>query len=151
MKYAVLAARLLIGSLFVYASVHKIWDPADFAVSVRNYMIIPFAWSNVVAVTLPWIEITAGLLLIPGVLTRPCALLTTVMMAVFLGAISYAFFSGLDINCGCFSSSASSSGKVGVHHIIRDTSLFLTSFLILVMDRSDFSLSGFYASRTIRP
>ena len=29
MKYLTLAARLIIGSLFVYASVHKIIDPAD--------------------------------------------------------------------------------------------------------------------------
>ncbi|MEI8183255.1 MAG: MauE/DoxX family redox-associated membrane protein [Desulfomonile sp.] len=142
MKYAVLIARLLIGGLFVYASVYKITDPADFAVSIRNYMIIPAEWSNVVAMTLPWIEISAGLFLVVGILTRPAAMLTTGMMGLFLAAISYAYFIGLNIDCGCFSASSSSSGAVGVHHIIRDAALFLASCLILVRDGGHYSMAA---------
>ena len=53
MKYVVLAARLLIGGMFVYASIYKVFDPANFAVSIRNYMIIPASWSNIVASDAP--------------------------------------------------------------------------------------------------
>ena len=63
MKYLTLAARLFIGGLFIYASIYKIGDPANFAVSIRNYMIVPPSWSNILALTLPWIEIGAGGLL----------------------------------------------------------------------------------------
>jgi putative oxidoreductase len=140
-RYVILLARLLIGGLFVYASVHKILDPANFAVAIRNYMIIPPGWSNVAAMVLPWIELVAGLLLIAGVLTKPSAVLTTGMMVVFVGALSYAYIIGLDINCGCFGSSVDSLGRIGPFEIMRDSILLAVSFLIIVADRGDFSLA----------
>ena len=86
MRYLVLfAARLVIGGLFLYASLYKIQDPAAFAVSIRNYGILPADWSNVAALTLPWIEIIAGSFLILGIHIKPSALLTTGMLAVFFG------------------------------------------------------------------
>ena len=145
MKYVVLAARLLIGGMFVYASIYKVFDPAGFAVSIRNYMIIPASWSNIVALTLPWIEIVAGAFLILGVHVRPSALLTTGMLGVFLGAIIYAFSIGLDIDCGCFSSAATSGGRIGLIHIARDASLFLISLFILVLDSGNFRIASFLA------
>jgi putative oxidoreductase len=151
MKYFTLAARLLIGGLFVYASIHKILDPVDFAVSIRNYMIVPPSWSNILALTLPWIEIGAGGLLIFGIQTRPSALLTTGMFGVFLGALIYAYAIGLDIDCGCFSSASSSSGRVGWHHLVRDSSLFLISLFILIADKGDFSISKFPLLDPLRP
>lgn len=146
MKYVVLLARLIIGGLFVYASIHKIADPEAFAVAIRNYLVLPPAWSNLCALMLPWIELAAGSLLIVGIFTKPSALLTTGMLGVFLGAIIYAYSIGLNIDCGCFSSGAS-EGKIGIFHILRDTSLFLTSLLVLVFDRGDYSLSGLFSSR----
>lgn len=143
MKYLVLAARLLIGGLFIYASIHKIQDPAAFAASIRNYLIIPPAWSNLVALTLPWIEVAVGVFLILGIQTRPSALLTTGMLAVFLTAIIYAYSIGLDIDCGCFGSASGSAGRVGVLTILRDVLLFLISFFILLKDRGDFSIARF--------
>ncbi len=122
MKYLTFAARIFIGALFLYASYHKILDPAEFAVSVRNYMIIPPSWSNLVALTLAWVELGAGLFLIAGIQTRASALLTTGMLGVFLAAIVHAYWIGLDIDCGCFTSGAGSTGRVGLYHIVRDSS-----------------------------
>lgn len=142
MRYLVLAARLLIGGLFIYASVYKIQDSSAFAMSIRNYGMLPDAWSNIAALALPWIELIAGGFLILGVQTRPSALLTTGMLAVFLVAIFYAFATGLDIDCGCFSSPASSPGRVGLYHIFRDTALFCISLFILFADRGHFRLGS---------
>ncbi|MGB6064849.1 MAG: MauE/DoxX family redox-associated membrane protein [Desulfomonilaceae bacterium] len=140
MKYLVLAARLFIGGLFIYASVYKIIDPTSFAASIRNYVIIPAAWSNIAALTLPWVEVLVGTFLILGIQTRPSALLTTGMLGLFLGALVYAYHIGLDIDCGCFSSAANSGGRIGITHIIRDAALVLVSFFILVSDRGNFSV-----------
>ena len=140
MKYFTLAARLFIGGLFIYASLNKIMDPASFATSVRNYMIVPPAWSNMIALTLPWIEIGVGLFLVFGIQTKPSALLATAMMGTFLGAIIYAYFIGLDIDCGCFSSAQHSEGRIGVYHLVRDSTLFLISFGILLLDKGYFSV-----------
>jgi putative oxidoreductase len=142
MKYLTLAARLFIGALFIYASYHKILDPADFAVSIRNYLIIPLAWSHAVALTLPWVEIGAGIFLILGLQTRPSALLTTGMLAVFLAAIIRAYLIGLDIDCGCFGSAAGSGGQIGMYHIARDSAIFLVSLFILLFDRDTLSIAG---------
>jgi len=142
MKYATLAARLLIGGLFIYASIYKVWDPASFAVSIRNYMIVPASWSNLIALTLPWIELGAGVFLILGIQTRASALLTTVMLGVFLAALFYAFSIGLDIDCGCFTSAASSEGHIGVYHLVRDTGLFLISVFMLATESGNFSMAN---------
>lgn len=142
MHYAVLIARLVVGGIFIYASLHKIADPADFAVSIRNYMILPVGWSNIAAMILPWIEIFSGLLLVLGILTRASALLTTTMMGIFFGAVTYAFVIGLNIDCGCFATSASSAGQVGIHHIVRDFVLLLVSLFILVQGGGKFSVAG---------
>jgi len=141
MKYLTLLARLLIGGLFIYASIHKIFDPVDFAASIRNYNILPASWSNMTAVILPWIELGVGSFLVIGFETKPSALITTVMLGIFLVALVYVYYIGLDIDCGCFSSSASSAGRVGLYHLVRDTLLFVVSLFILVMDGGDFSFS----------
>lgn len=147
LKYLTLAARLFIGALFVYASIHKLTNPAEFAVSIRNYLIVPPEWSNFIALTLPWVEIAAGVFLILGVQTKPSALLTTGMLGIFLAALVYAYSIGLDIDCGCFSS-GSSSGKIGLYHLTRDSALFLTSLFILLADKGDFSLPRLTAVRS---
>ena len=150
-KYLTLVARLFIGGLFVYASIYKINDPVNFAVSIRNYMIVPPSWSNLLALTLPWIEIGTGGFLILGIQTKPSALLATGMLGVFLGALIYAYSTGLDIDCGCFSSADSSSGRVGIYHLVRDTFLVLISLSILITDRGHFSITGLTIFERLRP
>jgi uncharacterized membrane protein YphA (DoxX/SURF4 family) len=148
-KYAVLAARLFIGGLFVYASIYKILSPEEFATAIRNYLILPPAWSNLAALMLPWVELIAGSFLILGIQSRPAALLTTGMLGVFLAAVVYAYMTGLDIDCGCFGSPQSSPGRVGVYYILRDLLLFLVSLGIVVFDRGGFDVRGMLGARSI--
>lgn len=148
MKYAILAARLLIGGLFVYASIYKVLNPADFAVAIRNYLLLPPEWSTIAALALPWIELVAGSFLILGAQVKPSALLTTGMLSVFLVAIVYAYQTGLDIDCGCFGSPESSTGHVGLYHIVRESCLVLVSLAILLFDRGHFSIEGLFGFAT---
>lgn len=151
MKYLVLAGRLLIGGIFIYASIYKILDPADFAVSIRNYLIVPASWSNIVALTLPWVEIIAGVFLILGIQVRPSALLTTGMLGVFLGAIVYAYSIGLDIDCGCFGSAAASAGRIGLTTIARDAVVLIISLFVLVGDRGNLAVTSLFSPGTAKP
>ena len=100
-----LLVRLALGLVFVYASLDKIANPADFALIVKNYRLLPFDAINLVAVLLPWVELVAGLLLIFGLVTRGSSLLISVLLAVFIVALGINVSRGLDINCGCFSTS----------------------------------------------
>lgn len=99
-----LALRLLLGAVFVYASLDKIWSPAAFAKIVYQWQVVGPVWSNLVAVTLPWIELLAGLVLIAGVSKRESALVVALMLAVFIVAAGSVMARGIDVaNCGCVS------------------------------------------------
>ena len=81
-----LLLRLLLGAFFVFASLDKIASPAAFAKIVYQWQVIGPVPSNLVAVTLPWIELVAGLLLIAGVWKRESALVIALMLVVFIVA-----------------------------------------------------------------
>jgi uncharacterized membrane protein YphA (DoxX/SURF4 family) len=119
--------RVALGGLFILSGVVKIWDVqikksssdkpgrvvitthasaspdlSVFAQDVLNYRVPPRALNNLVAITVPWIEIVAGLLLVFGVWKRASALVIALMLVVFIVAIGQAVARGLNINCGCF-------------------------------------------------
>ena len=99
-----LVLRLLLGAFFVYASLDKIASPAGFAKIVYQWQVAGPVPSNLVAVTLPWVELVAGLLLILGVWRREAALVIALMLVVFLGAAASVLARGIDVqNCGCVS------------------------------------------------
>jgi uncharacterized membrane protein YphA (DoxX/SURF4 family) len=101
-KYVVFAARLILGVVFIYASLEKIQNPAGFAQAIYNYRMVPEALINIMAIVLPWLELICGILIIVGVFVRGSALLIGAMLAVFIVALSSAILRGLDISCGCF-------------------------------------------------
>jgi len=99
-----LLLRLLLGGFFVYASLDKICNPASFARIVYEWQVAGPVPSNLAAVTLPWIELLAGLLLVGGVWRREAALVVALLLVVFLAAASSVLARGIDVeNCGCFS------------------------------------------------
>ena len=99
-----LLLRLGLGGFFVYASLDKIWDPAAFAKIVYQWQVVGPVASNLAAVTLPWIELLAGLLLVAGVWKRESALVIGLLLVVFLVAAASVMARGIDIeNCGCVS------------------------------------------------
>src|SRR5439155_413999 len=82
----------------------------EFARIVYHYRLIGpsaalgFVPANTLAVTLPWIEALAGLLLIVGVWRREAALTAALLLVMFLAAVGWALAHGIDVeNCGCFS------------------------------------------------
>jgi uncharacterized membrane protein YphA (DoxX/SURF4 family) len=99
-----LGLRLVLGGLFVYASFDKIAHPAAFARIVYQWQIAGPVASNVVAVTLPWLELVAGALLIAGAWKREAALVIALLLVVFLAAAGSVLARGIDVeNCGCTS------------------------------------------------
>jgi uncharacterized membrane protein YphA (DoxX/SURF4 family) len=99
-----LVFRLLLGALFVYASLDKIASPAGFAKAVYQWQIGGPVFSNFVAVTLPWVELAAGLLLLAGVWRREAALVVACLLVIFLAAATSVLARGIDVeNCGCVS------------------------------------------------
>jgi len=141
-KYLVLAIRLVLGGVFIYAAIHKIIYPADFAQDIYNYRMLPPSFINFMALALPWLEVICGVLIIAGIFTRGSALLIGFMLLVFIIAISAALLRGLDISCGCFSSGVENTGHgIAVDLLIRDILMFAGSLIVLFYAGSAFSLA----------
>jgi putative oxidoreductase len=141
-RYLVLAIRLVLGIVFIYAAVHKIAHPADFAQDIYNYRMLPPGFINFMALTLPWLEIICGVLIVAGVFTRGSALLIGFMLLVFVIAISFALLRGLDISCGCFSSGGENTGHgVAIDLLVRDLLMLVGSLIVLFYGGSGFSLA----------
>jgi uncharacterized membrane protein YphA (DoxX/SURF4 family) len=128
-KTAIWAARVILGGVFVAASVHKIADPESFAVSIFRYQLVPHAAINVLAILLPWVELLAGIALIAAPRLRTGAvILLAGMLAVFMLGIAQAMYRGIDISCGCFTSKPS-SGHVSWLSLARNAALIALGFL----------------------
>jgi putative oxidoreductase len=125
--------RLALGGVFIFAGATKIVDPAGFAADIGNYRILPHEWINLLAITLPWIEVVVGLLLIAGIWKRANALLITLMLVVFLFAIGQAVVRGLNINCGCFGTVE--GRKVGLIAMAEDVAMLAGALWLTIRQR----------------
>jgi len=127
--YLSLAARLLVGVVFIYAAVGKIANPFLFAKEISNYGIMIDQSVNLMALTLPWIELIIAIFIILGIRLKASAVISTFLYIVFIIAIGIAIIKGLDINCGCFAKSAS---KVGFTRLLEDLGLLIVSIYIVI-------------------
>ena len=131
--YTALIGRILLGAIFIYAGVSKIFNPEQFAQEVMNYRIVPLVSVNLFAIVLPWLELVSGILLLVGLFSRGSIVIITLLMAIFLGAIGSALLRGLDISCGCFSTGG--VYKINFFYFIRDLLLFTLALQVLFYDR----------------
>ncbi len=138
MKWLPVIARLIVGGVFVVAGALKILDPGAFAVDVANFRMLPHPAVNLIAITLPWVELVAGVLMVIGVWSRGSALVITAMCVLFLIALTQALARGLDVRCGCFGTVE--ARKVGLTAIAQDVVLLAGAVWLLI--RSDKTENG---------
>jgi uncharacterized membrane protein YphA (DoxX/SURF4 family) len=120
-KLLLLGMRVLLGGIFVYASVDKILHPAAFAKIVYNYQILPGQLINITAIVLPWLELLLGVCLICAIWLPGSLFLGNLLLITFFSALLFNVARGLDINCGCFSTSAQDPAGTSVAwYIVRD-------------------------------
>ncbi len=110
--------RLLLGAIFIWASLAKIGNIDGFATDLHHYRVLPLAFENVLAVTLPWIEVLAGIALVLNFAPRAGSVILGVMLVVFIGAILSAMVRNLDIACGCFGTADAT--RTGWIALLRD-------------------------------
>ncbi len=129
-----LAARWVLGLTFIYASLHKIISPADFAKIVYGYDLFPPGLINLIAIIIPFLELVAGLALIIGVYPRPAAIIIGGLLLAFMAALTINLIRGHEFDCGCFSAGQSgyfSSTKVT---LVRDVIYFVLDMQIVLFD-----------------
>jgi uncharacterized membrane protein YphA (DoxX/SURF4 family) len=138
-------ARLLVGGVWVVAGLLKLPDPAENVRAVRAYRLLPEAVVPLVGHGLPVLEILVGGCLLLGLLTRPVAVLSALMLAAFVVGISSAWARGLQIECGCFGGGAGPTANATAKYpwdIARDVGLLLLSAWLVWRPRTPYAVDG---------
>lgn len=132
-----LVARLVLGGVLLAAGGLKVFKPTESANAVAAYKLMPTELAHLIGYALPWLEVAIALLLIFGIMVRPAAVLSGVIMVVFIGAIASVWARGMLIDCGCFGgggeidpSLASQVRRTYFIEIMRDLGLALSALYL---------------------
>jgi len=136
-----LTVRIALAAVFAAAALPKLAEPHAFAIAVLNYDILHGNVAvNLVAVTLPMVELLAAVLLLAGLRVRAAAGVCLLLLIVFLAGLVSAVARGLDINCGCFDPSGTSS--IGWWDITRSVLLVGLAMLCMWLGPGRWSVDG---------
>ena len=145
--------QIALGIFFVVASLPKLGDPPSFAHMVYNYRIVPGVLINLMALTMPWIELLCGLALILGIWKDGARTIIAALLLVFIVAISINLVRNNAIDCGCFDVTA--AGKTHQERIadmhfvvIRDLGMLLMCAQLWWARKSEVTGSRGYEVRT---
>jgi uncharacterized membrane protein YphA (DoxX/SURF4 family) len=136
-RVLLVVGRVALGAIFLYAAYSKLyfdgaWHLRDyqffFAMAIDSYKMLPLAVVKWMASTLPWFELLLGGLLIVGAGLRWVGSITSLLLLVFIGAMTRAKILGLEINCGCFGNNE----KLGWATLMRDSSLLLLALAVTI-------------------
>jgi uncharacterized membrane protein YphA (DoxX/SURF4 family) len=137
-----LAGSIVVGSIFLAAAYGKLkplpgfpwtWPSvkisiALFAIQVESYHLLSSSGANVVAHTLPFVELFLGLWLVSGIWRRYSSLVACLAFCGFMIAIFSAYKRGLKIDCGC---GVGPPQEAGPGALLRDGVRFLLPALIV--------------------
>jgi putative oxidoreductase len=130
LRWLELVLRIVLGGIFVYAAWVKLRDPWElYALAINSYEVLPLWAVEVVARSLPWLELAIGVGLIAGIWLRISATVTSLLLMVFFGLMVRAFAKGMQINCGCFGGTDIISWRT----LLRDGSMLAASLLLTAM------------------
>ena len=126
------SCQVATGIVMLAAGIVKIGDLNAFSSSVHNFRIAPIWSENLVAMTLPWVEVVAGLALVGKWRVRAAASVALGLMVVFTVAVAAAWARGLDFECGCFGKAT--AGAIGGKKLLEN--LGLTALALVASARA---------------
>ncbi|GAA3233705.1 DoxX family protein [Actinocorallia longicatena] len=139
------AARIVLAAILFWAGWAKVTEPPALQKqAVEAYQLLPASLTGLVGYGLPVLEIVLAVLLLVGFATRFVAIISAVLMAVFIGGIASAWARGLSIDCGCFGGGgAVAKGQTKyLSEIIRDVVFLALAVWIARFPRSRASVDG---------
>ena len=94
--------------------------------AISQYQLLPLKAVEIVARSLPWLELAIGILLVSGRWLRVAATGASLLLLGFFGLMVRAFADGEEINCGCFGPGEIISWKT----LLRDGTLLAGSLAL---------------------
>ncbi|MBK7293306.1 MAG: DoxX family membrane protein [Holophagaceae bacterium] len=136
-----MAARLVLGLVFVAAALPKLADPPGFAKAIWAYGLFP-AWSlHPLALVLPWLELFCGLALCLGFWLRAAAIWVGALLLSFCLALAINLARRHPVDCGCFGASAPKTEAERLADmrwlLLRDAALLLLVAQLLAATRTN--------------
>ncbi len=141
-------ARLGLAAVWLVSGVTKAVDPDQTYLAVAAYQVLPAGLVSPVAAVLPYLEIGLGLLLLVGLATRLVAVLSALLLVVYMAGVAQAWARGLTIDCGCFGG----GGQVAAdrtqyaQELGRDTGFLVLAAWLLVRPGSRWGLDGAFVA-----
>ena len=129
MRYLIIL-RFLVGALFIVSGGEKVLGPyQNFLYVVQSYEIFPSMAEELIARTLPWIELFTGLFLVLGLWLKGAIWAALLMFTGFILVVAQAMVRQLPIDkCGCFGELISFP-LYGV--LIFDSGAFFITYVLL--------------------
>ncbi len=123
-------AVMILAGVFIAAAAPKIADPAGFALAIYRHHLAPDWAINALGIFLPWLELTAAIMLFVPRHRAGAALMILLMLLVFTAAIAINIHRGLDISCGCFSTAPTGAHPIGWQNIARNLLLIVLAVIV---------------------
>ena len=144
-RYLLFISRLVLGSVFIIASIDKIALPEAFAANVQAYRLAPFSLVNIFALVIPWAELVCGIFLIAGVFIKTSSLVLSSLLLVFTFAIISALLRGLNIDCGCFG--VEHTSPVSWMRVLEDVGLMVLGMHIFIFSENSHLLKNISSNK----
>ena len=143
--YLVATLRLILGGMFVAASVGKLQHQTLFTETVIDYGILPHSLAEVYGAAVPWLEMVIGCCLVLGIFSTLAAAVSIPLIDSFIVASIFALFRPVGDICGCFGEMVSLSH---LHAILVDCAMLLMAWgTLLHRDKADWPGLGAFLSR----
>jgi uncharacterized membrane protein YphA (DoxX/SURF4 family) len=140
------SARLILGGVFIFASIDKIAYPKEFAAIVMRYHILPERLAIYFAFFLPWLELFLGVFVILGFFVRGSAISLSFLVLIFMTAIMIRSIAGPIGNCGCFSITPSGTTQSFAFLIFRDIFFLLCGLVLALANKAKKRIDSFSAN-----
>ena len=137
-----LAARLLVGVVWLGAGLLKLGDPQASVTAVRGYQLLPTSSAEVVGRALPITEVVIGACLVLGLVTRVSAAVSGALQLAFVIGIASVWARGISIDCGCFGDGGYDPNASSAYpwELARDVGLLALSAYVVWLRRTPLAL-----------
>ena len=138
-----------LGVLFIVVMVifPLYWGVRTALVDNTNRQFLPTELVNIFAITLPWVELVAGVMIAIGFRARAASLLMALMMIAFIIALGSALGRGLEMSCGCFAPGVGEEDPISGMTMLRDSFWLVLTLYVLFLDRSPLGVDRWLTNR----
>lgn len=128
-RWLLLGSRLVLGGIFIAASITKLQDQSGFVDDVVRYGILPDVLAQLYGIIVPWLELFIGCSLVLGIFSRLASAVSIPLIISFIVASSYRLVNSAGGSCGCFGEVITLSYPAS---LTLDAVMLLTALLLLL-------------------